>query len=81
MDDLTLKHMVEAERLGRHYSDAEGAPVIEIRIGRLATIITEARSQERERCAKLLLDGRFLHDEAPASRLAKEAAAAIRALQ
>ena len=34
---------------------------------------------EREACAKLLENGRFLHDEAPAKILAKEAAKAIRA--
>ena len=38
-----------------------------------------AIEQEREACAKLLENGRFLHDEAPAKILAKEAAKAIRA--
>jgi hypothetical protein len=38
-----------------------------------------AIQQEREACAKLLENGRFLHDEAPAKILAKEAAKAIRA--
>ena len=33
---------------------------------------------EREACARLLENGRFLHDEAPAAILAKEAAKAIR---
>jgi hypothetical protein len=37
------------------------------------------RADEREACAKLLENGRFLHDEAPAKILAKEAAKAIRA--
>jgi len=36
------------------------------------------RAEEREACAKLLENGRFLHDEAPAKILAKEAAKAIR---
>jgi len=36
------------------------------------------RADEREACAKLLENGRFLHDEAPAKILAKEAAKAIR---
>ena len=34
----------------------------------------------RERAAQFLLNGSFLHNEAPAARLAREAAAAIRAL-
>jgi len=37
------------------------------------------RADEREACARLLENGRFLHDEAPAAILAKEAAKAIRA--
>jgi hypothetical protein len=41
--------------------------------------IRYAIQQEREACAKLLENGRFLHDEAPAKILAKEAAKAIRA--
>lgn len=36
------------------------------------------RADEREACARLLENGRFLHDEAPAAILAKEAAKAIR---
>ena len=36
------------------------------------------RAYEREACARLLENGRFLHDEAPAAILAKEAAKAIR---
>lgn len=52
--------------------------------GRFSAALAEARrAGERamqERCAQLLLNGRFLHDEAPAARLAREAAAAIRAL-
>lgn len=39
----------------------------------------DAVAAEREACAKLLENGRFLHDEAPAAILAKEAAKAIRA--
>ena len=35
----------------------------------------------RERCAKLLENGHFLHDQAPAKLLATEAAKAIRALE
>jgi hypothetical protein len=41
----------------------------------LATVARE----ERERCAELIEDGRFLPIEAPDARLAKEAAKAIRA--
>jgi hypothetical protein len=41
--------------------------------------IEAAVKAEREACAKLLENGRFLHDEAPAKILAKEAAKAIRA--
>lgn len=42
LEDATLAAMVEVERLGRHYSDAEGALVLEIRTGRLRTIIRSA---------------------------------------
>jgi hypothetical protein len=41
-------------------------------------LMKEVVHQEREACAKLLENGRFLHDEAPAKILAKEAAKAIR---
>ena len=36
---------------------------------------------ERERCAVMLLNGSFLHDQAPAALFAKEAAAAIRKME
>ena len=41
-------------------------------------IAMKAAREEREACARLLENGRFLHDEAPAAILAKEAAKAIR---
>lgn len=34
--------------------------------------------EERERCAKLIESGSFLHNQSPAAQFAKEAAAAIR---
>lgn len=40
----------------------------------------EGAAEMRERAAQCLLNGSFLHDEAPVARLAREAAAAIRAL-
>jgi hypothetical protein len=46
---------------------------------RLEKFAELVRADEREACAKLLENGRFLHDEAPAKILAKEAAKAIRA--
>jgi hypothetical protein len=45
-------------------------------IERFAKLVAAA---EREACAKLIENGRFLHDESPAAILAKEAAKAIRA--
>ncbi len=64
LKDATLAAMVEVEHLGRHYSDAEGVLVIEIRTGRLNTIIKSALDrfraagvrEERERCAQRLRD-------------------------
>jgi len=44
----------------------------------LAAAIREAVAAERERICHLLLGGHFLHDDAPAARLAREAVAAIR---
>jgi hypothetical protein len=39
----------------------------------------QAAAEEREACAQLLLNGSFLHADAPAARFAREAAKAIRA--
>jgi lipase chaperone LimK len=44
-------------------------------------ILDEVRRAERERCAQMILNGRFLHDESPAAQFAKEVAAAIRAME
>ena len=44
-------------------------------------ILDEMRRAERERVAKMILNGRFLHDESPAAQFAKEVAAAIRAME
>ena len=37
-----------------------------------------AMMEERERCAKVIENGSFVHDQSPAALFAKEAAAAIR---
>ena len=42
--------------------------------------LSEVRKAERERVAKMILNGRFLHDQAPTALFAKEVAAAIRAM-
>ncbi len=43
--------------------------------------IAEIKRKERERCAALLENGRFLHDQAPTKLFATEAAKAIRSLE
>ncbi len=47
---------------------------------RVALALDAARREVLEEAAQRIENGRFLSDEAPAARLAKEAAAAIRAL-
>lgn len=44
----------------------------------LSDVFETAIKDERERCAKVIENGSFLHDQSPAARFAKEAAAAIR---
>ena len=64
LEDAVLAAMVEVERLGRHYSDAEGVLVLEIRTGRLKTIIKcaldtfakAAVEKERARCLAHVAD-------------------------
>lgn len=45
---------------------------------RVRGYVEEAVKEERERCAKVIEGGSFLHDQAPEAIFAKEAAAAIR---
>lgn len=43
--------------------------------------IAEIKRKERERCAAMLENGRFLHDQAPTKLFATEAAKAIREMK
>lgn len=46
----------------------------------IADAIREAVTAERERCAKAVEDGYFLHETAPTARFANEVAAMLRRL-
>ena len=56
-----------------------GPENLESAIGRLIVKLQQARQEEREACAKVVENGRFLHDDAPDARFGKACAQAIRA--
>jgi hypothetical protein len=45
----------------------------------LVELVNHAINEEREACAKVAENGRFLHDDSPEARFGKACAAAIRA--
>lgn len=45
----------------------------------ILVLVNEAIAEEREACAKVADDGRFLHDDSPEAKFGKACAAAIRA--
>jgi len=72
-DDEAIRHEFESIFGQMYLSESETALRI-FEYGYKAGV-----EAEREACAKLIEGGSFLHDDAPAARLAKEAAKAIRA--
>jgi hypothetical protein len=52
---------------------------MEQRVQTQSIVESLAREDEREKCAQVAENGRFLHDDAPSARFGRECAAAIRA--
>lgn len=68
--------MAREARLAEHTHPYQLWSASDDGLERFATIIAAA---EREACAKVAEDGRFLHDDSPEAKFGKACAAAIRA--
>lgn len=69
-----MTNMTEFRKRVKFYESVRGLSFRDA----LEAALQEAINAERERCAKVIENGSFLHDQSPAALFAKEAAAAIR---
>ena len=64
-----------------HERHTDAREVLKAAIEKLVADAESIRAAERERCAKVIENGHFLHDQSPAKLFADQAAKAIRSLE
>lgn len=73
-------NLAPGEHYAGHQINANDIKYVRADTSALEAIVKKAGEVMREKAAQMLLNGNFLHDQAPGAILAREAAKAIRAL-